>query len=278
MNNEVNPNNNVNTNSTQNTNVQGVVSNNQVPVNTVSNAIEELTPSNNTVNTNTTNNVEQLTPNGNVVSNTGNYNTEQINNDVPINNTPMKEVVINPEPPKKGKYVMTFILFVGLLLMVWFLPEISSYINILKQEKNTTDEKITTGVLKCTLTRTSENFDITYSQNFDFTDSKLNKLTYSIETKGDMNIDEDELDEMNTKCSNISSIAKGLAGISVTCDLTQGTMTETHVFNYAELKTEEATSLYSEAGGVFPEYEYQQDIDAIEKNKYAEGFSCQRAK
>lgn len=276
MNNEVNPNNNVNANNTQNTNVQGVVNNNQVPVNTVSNTIEELTPIDKTVNTST--GVSTNTTNSNVVANVDNSNAEQINNDVPINNTPMKEVVINPEPPRKGKYVMTFILFVGLLLMVWFLPEISSYINVLKEEKITTDEKITTGLLKCTLTRTSENFDITYSQNFDFTDSKLNKLTYSIETKGDMNIDAVELDGLNTKCSNISSIAKGLSGISVTCNLTQGTMTETHVFNYAELNVDEATALYSEAGGVFPEYEYKQDIDKIEKNKYAEGFSCQRAK
>ena len=206
MNNEVNPNNNVNANNTQNTNVQGVVNNNQVPVNTVSNTIEELTPSDKTVNTST--GVSTNTTNSNVVANVDNSNAEQINNDVPINNTPMKEVVINPEPPRKGKYVMTFILFVGLLLMVWFLPEISSYINVLKEEKITTDEKITTGLLKCTLTRTSENFDITYSQNFDFTDSKLNKLTYSIETKGDMNIDAVELDGLNTKCSNISSIAK----------------------------------------------------------------------
>lgn len=200
-------------------------------------------------------------------------------NTAPTNMPAMREVVIDPNKANgNAKYIMTGLLFVMLLGIVWFMPEISAYMKTLKVQRQGPPEVITTGTLKCTLSRNSENYDVLYTQDFAFSDNKLDKLTYTIKTRGDMNLDEAFLDEMNTRCKNIAVMAKSLNGIDVTCDLSEGTMTEKHIFTYSSLNTEEVSSVYTEAGGVYPEYENKQDIDGLEKNKNAEGFTCTRIK
>jgi len=236
--------------------------------------------SNDTSNVNSTNNTNNSS---NMSSIPGMNNTSIVDNIMAANEASqkkkaLKEVQIDYKPPSKLKYTMLILVFIAILLMVWYLPEISSYIETMKLGNKNIEEKITTGTLKCKMSRSSNNFDFKYEQDFAFKDNKLSKLYYTIETRGDMNLDKDELDKMNNTCKTISAYAKNLNGISVSCELSQGTMTEEHVFNYAELDVDTVTATYTEAGGVYPEYQNGQDMDTLEKNKKAEGFTCQRIK
>ena len=51
---------------------------------------------------------------------------------------------------------------------------------------------------------------------------------------------------------------------------------ETQTLNYNTLNVEKVTSAYIEAGGVYPEFKKGQDIDGIEKNMNASGYTCER--
>lgn len=195
-----------------------------------------------------------------------------------LNMPPMQEVVIDSNPPSKGKNALLIIFFIALLLMVWFLPEISSYIENLKVKRKQSMEVITTGLLKCELDRTSDNYDLLYQQNFSFVDSKLTKLSYEEVIKGDMNQDAEELDAMNLECKNLDTIAENLEGISVSCKLSGGTMIKKQTFNFSFLDPDSVTAAFTEAGAIYPNYENGQDIDTIEKNMKASGYSCERIK
>ncbi len=191
---------------------------------------------------------------------------------------PMREVTIQNKPPGKFRYFMLIVLFVGLIAMVWFLPEISSYLSVLKSERENPKEEITSGVLRCELMRSTDNFDYEYSSAFSFTDKKLYKLVYKTETRGSAMSDEDTLSELNTKCETLSSSAKQLDGVSVSCEFSSGSVRESQTFSYRELNMEKVTAAYTEAGGVYPEFELDQDIDMIERNMKASGYTCERSK
>lgn len=286
----------VNDNNVTNVNMAGVnsgVSSTTNMVNTPSIGVNTNTgstiPVNNTTNSSVTNDTSNVSGTSNINNSTdmnaipGMKNTSIVDNIIAANEASqrkkvLKEVQIDYKPPSKLKYTMLILVFIAILLMVWYLPEISSYINTMKLGNKNIEEKITTGTLKCKMSRSSKNFDFDYEQDFAFKDNKLSKLYYTIKTRGDMNLDSVELDKMNNTCKNISIYAKQLKGITVSCELSQGIMTEEHVFDYAELDVDAVTATYTEAGGVYPEYYNGQDMDTLEKNKKAEGFTCQRIK
>lgn len=213
--------------------------------------------------------------NSNVINNNDNLEKKEDTIDV---QKPMKEVTIDPDKSTgNGKYILTAILFIGLFFMVVFLPNISAFITEYMANKQP-EEVITTGTLKCTLDRISDNYDIHYEQIFSFTDNKLDKLVYTVKTRGDMNLDAVDLDNKNTKCKMVSAMSKNMDGFSVKCELLDGAITETHTFVYSEIDSEQVNSAYIEAGGVYQEYQNKQDMDEIEKSKNREGFSCIRVK
>lgn len=258
VNNINNQNNNINTN--QN-NYQGMVNNQQIPVVPVINEINVNQP-------------QQL--NDQNQNKTGELNTNP-SNQMP----PLQEVKI--EEPKKGsnfKYIMTFLLFVLLFAVVLFLPDISEYINIqkAKQAEKNNVVVITTGTLKCKLSDNDSNFDYSYIALFDFKDSKLTKLTYTSETKGDRNLDEEELAKLNNSCNDLVEYTKTYDGVAVNCSLKAGTFTKKQIFNYNEINEEEVTATYVEAGGIYPDYSLNQNIDEIERNMKNSDYDCERIK
>lgn len=253
--------------------VQPNVNNTTVPVDSVSNPINGGTSqgaSNQPGVQQTQNTYVQNAPQVNTASNNSNMEN--------LNMQSMKEVTIDTNPPKKGKYVILVLFFIALLLMIWFLPEISSYIEIMKAKKQQGVETITTGVLKCELERSSDNYDLSYQQDFSFEDSKLTKLSYVEQTRGDMISDAADLDAMNLECENLSTMVKSLDGVLVSCDLNDGTMTKKQTFDFNSLDLETVTAAFTEVGSIYPNYEKGQSIDTIEKNMKASGYSCERIK
>ena len=80
------------------------------------------------------------------------------------------------------------------------------------------------------------------------------------------------------ECLLLKDTTENIMGIEVSCKLLGGTLTKTQTLDYAKIDVEQALSAYSEAGGIYPEYKYLQDMDGIEKNMKAAGYTCNRIK
>lgn len=189
------------------------------------------------------------------------------------------EIKVEDNQVSNVKLFFTFLLMLVLGGTILFMPEISEFMRQRKEEEqNMLQPKITTGSLKCEHERNSDNFDLKFEYNFMFTDNKFKKLYYTSETRGDMNLDEKELEELNNECLLLKDTTENIMGIEVSCKLLGGTLTKTQTLDYAKIDVEQALSAYSEAGGIYPEYKYLQDMDGIEKNMKAAGYTCTRIK
>ncbi len=177
------------------------------------------------------------------------------------------------------KYIMTFILFIVLLLIVFFLPNISKFFSELRNNNTSNShEKITTGTLKCTLENSDKKFDYSYLSEFEFENSRLLTLNYVVTTVGDAGVDASELESMNEKCHALKNSVTNVSGVSITCSLNKGTFIESQVLTYASIDVAMITSAYSEAGGIYPNFRKGDSIDSIESGMKSSGYSCKREK
>ena len=189
----------------------------------------------------------------------------------------LKRVEVEYKPPSKFKLVILILFFAGLIAFVMFLPEIKEYVEDFQNrgKKNET-EKITTGRLKCSLKSNTKTLDKNYDLVFKFTDNKLEKTEFTITNKGDPTSDEKELDELESSCKILEKAAESLDGLYVKCSNKTGILTEVQNMDLKELDLEKLDSAFTEAGANNPEYKYQQDMDEIEKQMNASGYTCKR--
>ena len=214
------------------------------------------------------------TANPGVIGNIGPVKEEDPNKVV---NEDLKKVEINYTPPSKGKMVSLILFFIFLIAFIIFLPQITTMVNELKAGGQEAKEvKITTGRLICTYKTNTTNLDKEYKLTFGFTDNKLEKLEYNSTTKGDPTSDEETLDNLADKCKLLKQFTSSIEGVNVTCDYSEGKLFEKQSFVYADLDEEKLTAAYTEAGGTSPQYVNGQDMDYIEKNMNASGYSCER--
>ena len=182
-----------------------------------------------------------------------------------------------PVPVSKGKYMLMIVFFIFMFALVYFLPNITNFVSIKKAEKEQKDAPIiTTGLLTCKLDKSTDRFNINYTAQFNFSDSKLDKLTYVTSTRGDAVLDSDSLDDLMNKCRLLRDQVNSLDGIKVNCSQSDSVVVETQSFTYASINEDTVTSAYIEAGGVYPEFKNEQNIDTIEKNMNASGYTCER--
>lgn len=187
----------------------------------------------------------------------------------------------NPDKKTKKesnlKYYMTFILFALLIWMVAFLPEISSFVsNYMASKQQEGVPAITTGTLTCTMNTNDDKYDYYYEADFNFKDSKMYRLTFSATTKGDQNLDAIELSGMKSSCDLLQQQTANLEGVEVSCSLSNGVYENVQKLDYEDLKSDLVTTAYLEAGGTYPNYEYGQDINEIEKEMKASNYTCER--
>lgn len=176
------------------------------------------------------------------------------------------------------KYFMTAFLFIALIVLVNFLPEITNYVEAYKASKAQREEVITSGILKCSFNKYDDNFDYQYVSDFYFSDNKLEKFVYRVTTKGDKNKDINTLEELNTKCNNLKHSTNDLSGVLVKCSLSEGVNISEQTLVYKDIDIDSVNASYVEAGGVYPNYKYQDDIDKIQKNMYSTGYTCERSR
>ena len=175
------------------------------------------------------------------------------------------------------KYYMTFIFLFGLILMVLFLPNIREFVSGYFREKEVQGEPVlTTGVLSCTMNTNDDRFDYYYEADFNFRDSQMYRLTFTTTIKGDRNLDALELSEMKSSCQLLENQVQNLDGIRVSCSLRDGVYENEQILDYQTLQSELVTTAYLEAGGTYPNYEYQQSIDEIERQMNASNYTCER--
>ena len=177
------------------------------------------------------------------------------------------------------KYYLAFIFFVFLLFVIGFLPEINDYFNRRKieQEQNT-NSVITTGTLSCDMNTNDERFDYSYQATFNFRDNEMYRLTFKTTIKGDRNLDALDLSEMKSQCDLLESQVANANGVRVSCSLNEGVYVNEQVLDYSSLNEEEVSTAYIEAGGTYPNYVYQQNIDDIEKQMNSSNYNCERRK
>ena len=175
------------------------------------------------------------------------------------------------------KMYLSFIFLALLILMIVFLPEISTFVHDFfnkKEAENT--PSITSGHLICTLETNDSNFNYEYETDFSFKDSKLYKLTLTTKTVGDLNLDATDLSGLNASCQLLQFQTSKFDGVEVMCDLEGNTFTNTQTLDYEILNRDEVTTAYLEAGGIYPDYKYEENIDDIEKDMNAQNYSCAR--
>ena len=190
----------------------------------------------------------------------------------------IKKANENYKPPSKFKMFILIIFFAGMIGYVLFLPNITSFLSLMKSNKNDVEEKITTGILECELSTNTENLDLKYERTFSFTDNKLNTADFIITTRGDPSLDEATLDELANKCKSLKEMTSSMEGVSIQCDYTEGKLIQKEAFKYASIDEEALTSAYAESGGTKPEFHDQDDMDKIEKTMNASGYNCLRSK
>ena len=175
------------------------------------------------------------------------------------------------------KMYLSFIFLALLILMIVFLPEINTFVHDFfnkKEAENT--PSITSGHLICTLETNDSNFNYEYETDFSFKDSKLYKLTLTTKTVGDLNLDATDLSGLNASCQLLQFQTSKFDGVEVMCDLEGNTFTNTQTLDYEILNRDEVTTAYLEAGGIYPDYKYEENIDDIEKDMNAQNYSCAR--
>lgn len=192
-------------------------------------------------------------------------------------NEKLKKVEVEYTPPSNFKIGLMIAFFIFLIAFVLFLPEITSIINLRFSKDNEPKwEKITNGRLYCYLNTNTTNLDKRYEYSFSFSDNKLEKLEYTVTTKGDPTLDAKALDNLAGICKQLSQDTEAIVGVTVRCKNMEGKLVETQSFELKDLDMAEVRSSYAEAGGTNPEYPYGQDMDIIESSLKASGYDCNR--
>ena len=226
-----------------------------------------------------------VVPNGSNVSpvtvtnSTSEVKIDTLNNSESGVSDNLKKVDIAYTPPSKAKIVFLFFAFVVLLLFIIFLPEITTMINLYKSGSyNKVEEKITTGKMTCYLKTNTTNLDKDYNLLFNFKDNKLEKVAATITTKGDPTADEESLDNLFATCKQLSEGLKDKEGIYVSCDYSTGKLIEKQSFDLVNINDNDLNLSFAEAGESYLGYQYGQNMDLVEKNMKASGYTCSREK
>ena len=199
----------------------------------------------------------------------------QASKSVSSNEPKSDQAASNEGGPTTFKRVLAVLLFISLMAMIYFLPEITSYINELKEKNNQQD--ISDGTLICSLKKTSENLDINIEAMFYFSNKQMYKLSYNTVSTGDKVEDATELKALNDKCLLLKDEAGQLDGVTISCSLNNGVNSNKQILDYEKLDLNKVTSAYTEAGGIYPgEFKKSEDISKIESEMISNGYKCEK--
>lgn len=190
----------------------------------------------------------------------------------------VKKANENYKPNSKFTNAFVFVFLIFMIAFAFFLPQIREF--VMKVQSGELEEKeevkITDGKLLCNYKKSSEYLDYEYEYTFVFSKNRLETYDKSVTVKGDASLDKDTLDKMKSNCNEMKTESNKIAGITVSCNSDTNKSKTTEKIEPKDFETGSITSAYTEAGGEYPEYNYEQDMDDIEKNMKAAGFTCER--
>lgn len=221
--------------------------------------------------------------NVNTVINTNSVNSEVLNSTEVLqadnsSNTPTSDENYVYVPPSKFRYFLLIVFFFILLGMIIFLPEITEIVNLRLFGNDNVVEKIVDGTLECSLKKTGTSLDTVFNAKFSYTDLKLDKLTFSTTINGDAKLDYGVLNQNYNDCLMLKDSVQSIDGVAISCDLAFSSVVTTESIRYNVVDIMKATSAFGEAGGVFPEFESREDINKIEREMNASGYTCNKYK
>lgn len=187
----------------------------------------------------------------------------------PGNNIVLPKENNEEEKPNKGKTAFLIILFIFLGAFVIFLPEISNYL----QHRNTpkTTPEIENGILTCKMEKTDDQTITSYQMDFRFSKKELITATYKIQTESE---DKKIIEAKNTECQNISNAATNTNGIEVDCTTNANIATIKQNYTLQLIDNNNLTK-FTEAGGTYPEYKFQENIYDIKTKMIDSGYDCE---
>lgn len=177
--------------------------------------------------------------------------------------------------PSKFKTFLAIILIIFFFAFVFFLPQITDFINTKKSEQQQIE--ITTGNLICTMSKNTDTLDVDMTATFAFINNGITKLTFNTTSTGDKLEDKDELETLNKECTTLKNEVYGLDGISTVCLLNNGVNTKKQIFDYEKIDVKKVTSTYVEAGGIYPEYKSGDKISEVESKMVSSGYKCSKS-
>ena len=190
---------------------------------------------------------------------------------------PTNEVVVK----EKGGFFGRFILFLFIMFLfafVYYLPQISEYVENYKKEKSgVEDGSMRSGTMTCTFTKDNkDNLSTIYETTFSYTKNKLKKTEQitSYRLKDDATSTA-TLDESENECQELKSALTGVSGIDVSCSKTAVLQKTTQVIDYTKFNVEKVTTNIAEYKGFYPEFQLDQSVAGIRKNLEDAGYSCQ---
>ena len=196
-----------------------------------------------------------------------------------LENKKMEEVKIDYKPPGKIKTFFMFLLFACVLGVIIFMPEINQYIEKLQETPTDTetDAEILNGTLSCSLETSDDKYDLIYATDFYFSRKQLTSLSYTVTTKGDKTLDFDALTTMYNNCKSLSTeLTTTKAGVDVSCDTFEGTVTIGQEIDYSLFDEKTAKDLFKKYSIDLPDFEADENIDDIEKSLKSSNYICEK--
>ncbi len=197
--------------------------------------------------------------------------------DQPNDGTSQKEVVVKEKGGFFGRFIL-FLFIIFLFAFVYYLPEISQYIEDYKKAKSgIEDGSMKSGTMTCTLTKDNkDNLSTIYETTFTYTKNKLKKTEQvtSYKLKDDATSTA-TLDESENECQELKSALTGVSGIEVSCSKTAVLQKTTQVIDYTKFNADQVTTNIAEYKGFYPEFQLDQSVAGIRKNLEDAGYSCQ---
>lgn len=179
--------------------------------------------------------------------------------------------------PSKGVSIALVLFFILLIGFVFFLPDISDYMR--KFTENNNIAEVTTGKLICTYGRTSDKLNFDYTSTFEFKDKAIYKQTNKQEVSGSSE-DSEDLNKLYNTCLNLEKVSSTIEGISLNCNFLNTKFTQTEIFNYSEIGEDNSKPkiAYTEGGGTYPEFKYNENVDDVEVSLKQAGYTCEKIK
>lgn len=205
-----------------------------------------------------------------------NSNKEKVKNQS-NDGTSQKEVVVKEKGGFFGRFIL-FLFIIFLFAFVYYLPEISQYIEDYKKAKSgIEDGSMKSGTMTCTLTKDNkDNLSTIYETTFTYTKNKLKKTEQvtSYKLKDDATSTA-TLDDSENECQELKSALTGVSGIDVSCSKTAVLQKTTQSIDYTKFNVEKVITNIAEYKGFYPEFQLDQSVAGIRKNLEDAGYSCQ---